>query len=61
MKNWSVRVRATIVKDIRVEAETQDAAEEAASIVFSSECDGTHERYDQDVLSSCELEDEPCV
>lgn len=61
MKNWSVRVRGTIVKDMRVEAETQEEAEELADQLFSSECDGLHERYDQEVLSSCELEDEPCV
>lgn len=61
MKKWSVRVRATIVKDIRVEAETQDEAEEIAQGMLASVFDSDDEVFGREVEGSELVEDEPCA
>jgi hypothetical protein len=49
MPKYRVRIQATVVKDIEVEADTQEAAVEAAHQEFTTEAD-VDEKYEQETL-----------
>ena len=52
---YAVTIRATVTKTIHVEADTEDAAIEAAHEEFTTECDGGEENYEQDTVRVEEL------
>lgn len=58
MKKYSVTIRATITKDVLVEAENEDQAYELAHQVFSVLNDGSDEQYEQDALDINEVSGE---
>ena len=49
-KMYNVTVRATITKDVIVEAENEDAADEIAHELFTTGCDGMDEDYNQETI-----------
>lgn len=51
MNKYTVRIRATVVKDIVVEAEDAEQADELAHEEFTAACDGTEESYTEEVES----------
>ncbi len=51
MKTFKVLIEATIRKEIEVEAENRDEAVEQAHELFTTENDGTAERYEEDMIS----------
>jgi hypothetical protein len=60
MKAWDVKIRATIEKTIRIEAEDMESPEdindedkvaELAHQIFSVNCDGNDESYEQDTVA----------
>lgn len=56
LKTYRVRIKATVTKDIVVEAADEDEAGEIASGEFSASFDGTEEDYWEDVLN---IQEEP--
>jgi len=50
MNTYRVTVRAVITKTYTVYAGSEDEASVAASEIFTVECDGTDEDYDQQIL-----------
>lgn len=50
MKTYEVTIKATIVKTLKVQAETAEAAEKQAEEKFTVECDGDDENYQQEIL-----------
>ena len=55
MKTYEVTIRATIVKILRVQAETAEAAQRRAEAEFTVECDGDDQNYREDTLEVTEL------
>lgn len=49
-KQYIVTVRATITKDVIVEAENEEEADEIAHELFTTDCDGMDEDYDQETI-----------
>lgn len=47
---YRVRIKATVTKDIVVTATDPDAAVEQAHELFTTNCDDTEERYEQDTV-----------
>ena len=58
MKTYDVKIRATITKTERVEADNEDEAIELAHQVFNPSCTGVDESYAQDDLDIREVEGE---
>lgn len=51
MQNWRVTIKATVVKTLEVEADTEDAAVEEAHSLFSVlPEEGCKEDYDEETL-----------
>lgn len=50
MTTYTVTIRATVTKTYTVDAGSEDEASVAASEMFTVECDGTDEDYDQQIL-----------
>lgn len=59
MKKYDVTVKATVIKTLRIDAETEDAAVEQAYEAFTLACDGGDEHYSQDVQDVVEVTDPP--
>jgi hypothetical protein len=55
MKTYSVTIQAVITKTFEVESESQGDAYEQACELFSCECDGVEEDYEQDAISIKEV------
>lgn len=51
MKKYTVRITATVVKDITVDAPDEDTANDMAHERFSVLCDNDEEHYTQDTVS----------
>ena len=58
MKTYDVKIKATVTKTIRVEAENEDDAYVAAHESFSVLEDGNPEDYTQEALDIYEVEEE---
>ena len=58
MKTYEVTIQATVTKPVRVQAENEEAACEQAHELFSTDNDGSLERYEQETLNVEELTDE---
>jgi len=50
MTTYTVTIRATVTKTYTVDAGSEDEASVAASEMFTVECDGIDEDYDQQIL-----------
>jgi len=50
MKPYEVIIRAIVVKSIRVLADSQEDAIEAAHDLFTTECEGDELRYEQETV-----------
>lgn len=50
MKPYEVIIRAIVVKSVRVLADSQEDAIDAAHDLFSAECDGEELRYEQETV-----------
>jgi hypothetical protein len=50
MKPYEVIIRAIIVKSIRVQADSQEEAIQAAHDLFTSDCDDQELRYEQETI-----------
>lgn len=59
MKTFNVKIRATYVKTVRVEAEDQQAAEDAAHEDFSIHDIQIDEDYNEEILEIEELTSDP--
>jgi hypothetical protein len=55
MKTYSVTIQAVITKTYEVESDSQGNAYEEACELFSCECDGVDENYEQDAILIKEL------
>ena len=51
MKAFDVTIKATLIKTIKAYAGSEDEAIEIAHESFDLACDGTPERYDQELLN----------
>ncbi len=51
MKAFDVTIKATLIKTITAYAGSEDEAIEIAHESFSLACDGTPERYDQELVT----------
>lgn len=49
-RGFVVTIQATIIKNVFVQAQNKEEADELAHQIFSVECDGPDERYDQRTL-----------
>ena len=50
MTTYEVTIRATVTKTLTIEAASKAEAEATAHDLFTTECDGTDERYEQETL-----------
>lgn len=50
MPTYDVTIRATVTKTIRVEADTEHEASDLAHGAFTTDCDGSGERYEEQCL-----------
>ena len=53
--NYEVTITATVTKTIRVSADSEEAAEEAAHEGFSPEVDDGDEKFDQQTINIVEV------
>lgn len=53
-RGYVVTIKATIIKNVFVQAQNEDEADELAHQIFSAECDGPDEKYDQCTLDIAE-------
>ena len=56
MKLYNVKIKATVIKTITVEAGDEDSAGEQAHEEFSVRSDGDSEHYEEDTVSVTEEE-----
>lgn len=54
MKTYNVTIRATVTKTLTIEAASQAEAEATANDLFTTECEGPNEDYEQDILDVSE-------
>jgi hypothetical protein len=54
---YEVTIEARVTKSYIVEADDEDEAIEIGHAHFSVLCDGTNEKYEQETLNICELEE----
>lgn len=55
MKTYQVTIRAVITKTFEVESTNEGQAYEEACELFSCDCDGVDEDYEQDAISIKEV------
>ena len=55
MKTYQVTIQAVITKTFEVECEEEGRAYEEACELFSCDCDGVDEDYEQDAISIKEV------
>ena len=54
MKTYNVTIRATVTKTLAIEADSADEAAATANDLFSTECEGPEENYEQETLEISE-------
>jgi len=52
--NWDVKIKATVTKTISVEADNEEEAVELAHELFTVQCDGVNEDYNEEIISVSE-------
>ena len=55
MTGYNVTIRATVTKTLTIEADSASEAEATAHDLFTTECEGPDEDYQQDVLDVSEV------
>jgi hypothetical protein len=55
MNTYNVTIRATVTKTMTIEANSADEAAATANDLFTTECEGPDEDYQQDVLDVSEV------
>lgn len=54
MNTYNVTIRATVTKTLAIEAASQAEAEATAHDLFTTECEGPDEDYEQEILNTSE-------
>jgi len=49
--NWDVKIKATVTKIISVEADNEEEAVELANELFTVQCEGINENYNEEIIS----------
>jgi hypothetical protein len=55
MNTYNVTIRATVTKTLTIEAESAEEAKATGADLFTTECEGLDEDYQQDVLDVSEV------
>ena len=52
---WNVKIKGSVIKTINVEADTEEDAIELAHELFTLNCEGTEEDYDEETMETSRI------